>query len=197
MPSLIEGLLSQLGGATAQQIGRQIGADPAKTQTAIAAAVPMLLGALSRNAASPAGASALSGALARDHDGSVLDNLGGYLQAFQTGPGEGILGHVLGATRSTMESNLSKVSGLDLTSVSRLLTVLAPLVMGALGRTQKSQGLDAGSLASLLGHEKQAAAGAVPGMAGLLGLLDRDGDGDVVNDVAKGLGSLGKLFGGR
>lgn len=197
MSTLLESVLSQLGGGRAQAIGEQLGTDPARTQTALAAAVPMLLGALSRNASTPDGAAALSGALARDHDGSVLDNLGGFLQTFQGGSGDGILGHVLGAKRPAVESSLSKASGLDASSVSKLLALVAPVVMGALGRAQRNQGLNADSLAALLSHEKQAATAAAPGLQGFMKLLDTDGDGDVMDDVAKGIGALGKFFGGR
>ena len=39
----------------------------------------MLTGALARNAAKPAGAASLDQALAKDHDGSILDKVGDFL----------------------------------------------------------------------------------------------------------------------
>ena len=67
--SLTEELLSQLQGAPLQQIADQLGTNPSQAQSAVSAALPMLLGALGRNAAQPQGAADLFGALQRDHVG--------------------------------------------------------------------------------------------------------------------------------
>ena len=76
--------------------------------------------------------------------------------------------------------------------------MLAPMVMGALGRQKRQQGLDAGSLAGVLGAERQQMEQSNPAMGMLGSLLDRDDDGSVVDDIAKmGKGLLGGLFGGR
>ena len=66
------------------------------TSKAMAAALPLLLGALSRNASQGDGASSLHQALANDHDGSILDDIGGFLGSGNTSSGNDILGHVLG-----------------------------------------------------------------------------------------------------
>jgi len=70
--------MGQIAGPALGQISGQIGADPQSTQTAVSAALPLLLGALARNASQPGGAEALAGALGRDHDGSVLDHVAGF-----------------------------------------------------------------------------------------------------------------------
>ena len=154
----------------------------------------MLLSALGKNAASPQGAQALLGALSRDHDGSVLDNLGSLLGSGALGKeGTAILGHVLGNKQGAVAAGIGQASGLTADTSGQLLAMLAPLVMGSLGKTQRQGGLDAEGLASMLGGQrKQANAG----LGGLAGLLDMDGDGDMTNDVMK-LGSklLGGLFG--
>jgi len=69
--------------------------------------------------------------------------------------------------------------------------------MGLLGRSQKKEGLDVGALVGMLGAERTQARRMAPQSTGLLGkLLDADGDGDVMDDVAKiGGGLLSKLFG--
>jgi hypothetical protein len=71
--------------------------------------------------------------------------------------------------------------------------------MGALGKTKRDRGLDAGGLAQLLMGEREEAGKKAPQAAGLLGsLLDSDGDGEVADDLAKIGGSLlGSLFGKR
>lgn len=198
MSSLFDTLTQQLGGDAVQQISRQVGADPATTQKALPAALGSLMGALAGNSARGEGAQALTNALARDHDGSILDNLSGYLSNPQAGPGEGILRHALGRKQAAVEVGLSQNTGLDAGSARQLLTVLAPIVMGALGRTQRQKGLDAGAVASLLQGERQEIARKAPEGLGLVGqLLDRDGDGQIMDDVAKIGGGLLKDFLGR
>lgn len=198
MSSLLDVLNQQLSGDTVRQLSRQLGADEASTARAVEGAVPLLVSALARNTARPQGAQSLLGALDRDHDGSVLDDLGSFLGGGRTAPGDAILGHVLGSRRDTAENGLSRMSGLDPQTVSRLLAMLAPIVMGALGRTRREQRLDPGGLAEMLGGERRRAERAAPDAMGMLGqLLDSDGDGQVIDDLAKlGSGFLGQMLGG-
>jgi len=195
--SMIEILMQQLGGDATRQLGQKVGLDENAASKAIAGALPMVLGGLARNAQQKGGAEALLGALDRDHDGSILDDLGGFLQG-GGGQGEAILGHVFGGKRPAVESALGQASGIDKGQAGQLMAMLAPLVMAALAKQKKSSGLDAGGLAQMLGQERQAApagAGAAMGMVGKL--LDRDGDGDFKDDIAAmGAGLLGNLLGG-
>ncbi len=194
MSSLLEMLAGQLGGDTTTQISRQLGSDQAATGKAISAALPVLMGALARNASQKQGAESLAGALARDHDGSILDNLSGFLQKPDTGTGEGILGHVLGSKRAAVEQQLGQQTGLDAGSIGKLLPILAPIVMGALGRAKRQSNLDTGGLSSMLAGERKQAESA-GSLGGLAALLDADRDGDITDDVAKaGMGLLGKLL---
>ncbi|MBN1272511.1 MAG: DUF937 domain-containing protein [Candidatus Aminicenantes bacterium] len=196
MASIIEVLMDQLSGEPLGKISNQLGARKRDTAKAMPEVLGLLTEALARNSSRKEGAQALSTALAKDHDGSILDNLPDFIDHFQDGPGDGILRHVLGDKRSTVEERLSKKSSLDIGSVTNLLTMLAPLVMGFLGRSQKQEGLDANSLAGLLGAEREQARRVAPKSTGLLGqLLDADGDGDITDDVVKiGGGLLGRLF---
>lgn len=198
--SILDILSSQLGPDTVQTVSRQLGIDPATAQQAIAAAVPMLTGGLARNAASPGGAEAIHQAVTRDHDGSLLDDVAGFLGQGQTGMGAGILGHVFGARQGNAAAGLSQATGLDTGKAGQLLMMLAPLVMGALGRQANQQGLDADGIAGALRTSNaQAQAQAPSGFAGILsGMLDQDNDGNVMDDVARlGGDLLGGMFKGR
>lgn len=199
--SLLESLMDQLDGEPARQIGDQLGLDQRQATTAIAAALPMLLGGLARNSGTPQGASSLFSALDRDHDGSVLDDLAGYLQQGSGSAGAGILGHVFGSRQSNVTDAVSRVSGIDARSATSLLAMLAPLLMGALGRAQRGGGLDAGGLTDLLARQRSAppAGGAGGGgLGGLAGMLDRDRDGDLMDDLSSlGGGLLGRVLGAR
>jgi hypothetical protein len=196
--SMLDMLQQHLGGEAVQQISRRLGTDPGTTQTAIAAALPMLVGALAHNAQDPDKAGALATALQRDHDGSILNNVAGYLGGQQNGgaqtDGTGILGHVLGGRQDAVQQGLGRVAGIDPGTAGMLLSMLAPLVMGALGKSARERGIDPGGLAGMLGGERERAAQAAPGgMMGMLGkLLDKDGDGSFMDDIG---GLLGKSFG--
>src|SRR5690606_4513087 len=77
---------------------------PERASDAVAAALPLLLGALGRNASQPQGAQALYGALGRDHGGMDLGSLLGAVlgggmgtsPASSQGDGTGGLGGLLG-----------------------------------------------------------------------------------------------------
>jgi hypothetical protein len=188
-------LTQQLGGGNLGALSQTLGSDEKKTQGALAAALPILMAAMARNSSTPDGASSLHHALSRDHDGSVLDDLQGFLRSPDTGTGDGILRHVLGERRSQVEEGISKSSGLDAASVAKLMATVAPLVMGALGRQQRQQDLDVGALTGVLAEENRTAAETAPALSGLARILDSDQDGSVADDLAKlGKGLLGGLF---
>jgi hypothetical protein len=194
----MEMLTSQLGsGPALGQLSQQLGADERSTQSALGAALPVLLGALARNSSRSGGAQALDRALER-HDGGVLDNLTGFLGAPDVDDGNGILGHVLGERRASVEAGVGKASGIDPSMIAKLLPILAPIVLGALGRQKRQQNLDVGGLTNLLGTERRHIEASGPDLGMLGQLLDQDGDGSVADDVAKiGGGLLGRLFGKR
>lgn len=194
MPGLMDLLGGALGGDVQRQLGAQIGADPQATGSAIQAALPMILAGLTRNASQPGGADALHRALQDDHDGSLLDNLGGLLGGALGGRaanGPGILGHVLGDRQDAAQRAVAGSSGLNGAQAAQLMAMLAPIVMGALGRAQRSQGLNPGGLASMLQNEHATAAQSQPDLIGLATqLLDRNNDGSVLDDLMKGLGGM-------
>lgn len=197
--SIFEMLNQQLTDrGTLDQIGRQIGArDNAATQKAVQMGLAGLMGGLAKNAQQGSGAEALAGALDRDHDGSILDNLGGFLGNPDAGNGEGILKHVFGEKRQMVEAGIGQQAGLDSASVQRLLKMLAPILLGALAKQKRSNNLDAGALRDMLGGERATVERKVPQLGGLASLLDRDGDGSVADDVAKLGGGLLKSFFGK
>lgn len=193
MDTLTEQLMQQLAGGAMSQIGQKIGADDQATNAALSMAVPLLVSALAKNASNPAGAQALQQAVDRDHDGSILNDVEGFLGNPEAANGAGILGHVLGSQQSAVTQGLTKGTGLNNDQVSQLLQIAAPLVMGALGQQHQQQGFDASSLASFLGGQQQMAQQSSPDMMSTLNsLLDFNKDGSALDDI---LGFAGKLFG--
>ncbi|HEX5396617.1 MAG TPA: DUF937 domain-containing protein [Candidatus Limnocylindria bacterium] len=185
--------LNQLLSGQTEQISQRIGADGATTSNAIQAAVPSLLAALSQEADKGEG---LQQALEKDHDGSILDNLAGYLGGTaqlspRTTNGAGILNHVLGDKQDTLARGISAKSGLDIGSVANLLTLLAPIVMGMLGKKQSSGA--GGGLGDILNREKADAQGQ-GGLGDILGSILGSGG----TTKSGGIGDiLGGLLGGK
>jgi hypothetical protein len=190
-------LLSQVQPSQLDQIGRAAGVDQDQVASVLQGAVPGLLEGLSRNASTTQGAEALWGALDRDHDGSALDDLAGFLGG-SGGMADGakILGHVFGSRQAGVENSISRASGVDGAAVAKIMAMVAPLIMGALGKAKNQMNLDPSGLSQMLGQERQAAQQAAPDMMDLLGkMLDSDGDGSAMDDIAKlGSGLLGGLF---
>jgi hypothetical protein len=193
---MLQLIVSQLGGGAVSKISDQLGVDEGQAQQAIGLALPMLIGALNRNASSPAGAQALTQALQRDHDGSILAGLPEKVSQQDTIiDGMAILGHVFGEKKDSVEDSVSKGSGLDPQAVATLMAMLAPIVMGALGKIQQSKSLDAQGVSQVLQQERDTVEKTNSGLAQL---LDMDGDGDVTEEVISlGANLLGGLFGGK
>lgn len=196
MAPLIDLVNQQLDNESISQLSRQLGADENTTRQAVPAALTALLGGLSRNASQPQGAQQLAGALSRDHDGSLLDNLSGFFGNPQGGQGAGILGHIFGNRTPAVESQVGRTTGLNQQQVGRLLMLLAPVVLAALSRRKQQQSLDPGGLSEVLRGEREHIERTNPQNRGLLeSMLDRDGDGQIMDDLA-GLAG-GFLGGGR
>jgi hypothetical protein len=191
--SLLEMIQQQLGGQAVDQISRKIGADPGTTGNAIDAALPLLLTAVARNATPGPQAQSLNKAVSQDHDGGILDDVPGFLNQAERGPGAGILRHVLGGRQQTVQTGLSQATGLDAGKTGQLLAMLAPLVMGAVGRAKRENQLDENGLSTMLTGEQERLKESAPGVMGALSrFLDQDNDGSVMDDVG---GMLGKAFG--
>ena len=205
--SIVDELLGQLQGPLLGQIAGQLGTDNSQTQNAITAAIPMIVGALGRNAQTPQGADDLFGALQRDHvpaAGGV--DLGGLLGSLLGGgaamaparqmDGGGILGHIFGGAQPRAEAGLGQATGIGSDKSAQLLKILAPIVMAFLAKQVSARNMDAGGLGSMLGQE-HAQVQQQGGLGGGLmnAVLDTDGDGDV--DLSDLMRLGGSLLGGR
>lgn len=202
MFSLQDLLGAQQGNDAVASISNTVGADSSMVSTAIQMALPALINGLANNASTPDGAESLNTALEEDHDGSMLDNIGGLAgmilggqQAAAPPPpaanAGGILGHILGANQGAVAQDVSNKSGLNIGQVAQILMILAPIVMGYLGREKRQQNVGADGLGGLLGgllggQQAQAApqssGNAVMDMASAM--LDSDHDGSALDDIA-------------
>ena len=128
------------------------------------------------------------GALKRDHDGGILGDLMGVLsgqkqaQNAKTTDGTGIINHLLGNRQLEAAQVISQMSGLDIFKSGVLMQLIAPIIMGVVGQTQKSSGFDLGGLAKVLMQGKQAQQ-QQSGPSIFEKLLDQDGDGSMMDDL--------------
>lgn len=202
MTGLLELLNSDLGKSLVGGASQQLNQNKDQTASALSTALPLILGAMKNNASTPKGAEGLLGALSNsNHDGSILDNLGEMLgNSDEMKDGAGILGHIFGGKEQNVAKAVSVKSGMDMSSVMKLLQMATPVIMGYLGKQSRQQQVsDGGGIQNLLG--------------GILGgeaendqnfvsqILDADGDGSVIDDLI-GMASgnkkegLGGIIGG-
>src|SRR5215213_6442318 len=195
MFSLGELLGQQQGSQAVDEISNTVGAQPSMVNSAIQMALPALINGLANNAQTPQGAENLNSAL-EQHDGGILDSLGGLggLAGAILGGGQqqpaspqldagGILGHILGGNQGQVTQQISNQSGLNMGQVAQILMILAPIVMGYLGRQKQQNNLDAGGLSDLLGQQQQQIQQSPQG-GFLERMFDSDGDGSVTDDIA-------------
>ena len=193
----LEALLGLLQGQDLGQLAEQVGGNEGQVKNGVMAALPAMLTALSKNTGTEKGAQELNNALEKKHDGSILDNLSGYLSNPDLKDGAGILNHLFGSQTSNVANAVSQSSGLDTNGSMKMLQMLAPILMGMLGQQKKQNNLDAkglGNLTSMLASNFGSEAGASGIMEAVTNLLDANKDGNVMDDI---LGMVGKFFGGK
>jgi len=175
---MIDEILAQI---PSEELAAQLGTDPDTAMDAARKALPALLGGLSSNV-SLGGGDALGAALQRDHDGSLLDSPN-PLAAVDATDGGKIIGHIFGDKQDAVVERLGATSRAGSSVFTKLLPLLAPLVMAWLAK--KVGG-------ALSGGTQQAATGAVASSqpAGILGGTP------AAQPSAQSGGGLGGLLGG-
>jgi len=163
------------------KIASGLGLDRSVAQKAIGGAVPALLSSVADLASTPNGARQLTNTLAQQKPDSLES-----LKSLITGSGQKTLaetgsnmlsGLFGGGTVDTMAQTIGKFAGIGEGSGKSVVGMLGPIVLSALGQQQRSAGLDATGLASLLGSQREHIAAAIPsGLADQLsaaGLIDK------------------------
>lgn len=187
------------------RLAEQLGTDRGTAEQATRQALPVLLGTLAGNARQDGGADQIASAIQRDHDGSILEG-DDVLKAVDPQDGEKILGHMFGGRQGEVVQALGATSQGSGSLFSKLLPMLAPLVMAWLGKRMGGQsggggGGLGGVLSDLLGGEVENERSSQPDLGGLLDVLTKGGGsgGSGLDDLLGGLGrggGLGGLLGG-
>jgi hypothetical protein len=190
MSGILDLLNSDMGKQLVSSISEKTGINASQASSVVSNGLPALMGAMQNNLSSGEG---LLGALTSGkHDGSILDNIGGFLNGGDFTDGSKILGHVLGGNQDTMVQGLSSKTGVDSGMIAKILPMLAPIVMGYLGKQTKSNGVtNSSDLSGMLGG----LLGGSGGSSILTSVLDQNGDGKL--DVSDAMSALsGKKKGG-
>ena len=212
MAGILDLLQGPMGQTLTSGAGKQLGMGEEKAGSALSAALPLILGAMKNNASTENGAAGLLKALGNDKhsSGGLLDNLGsilggGGIDEDVMQDGAGILGHVFGGKEENVAQAVSKSSGIDMGQAMSILKVAGPFLMSFLGKQTREQGVsDQNGIGDLLGG--MLGGGQKESQSMINRLLDADGDGSIIDDVAgmllsggdkkSGLGNLlGGLFG--
>jgi hypothetical protein len=185
-------------------IAEKFGVSPDVARQAVQEGSAAIVGGLAKNAATPAGSSAIEDALNRHGGFSGASKVDDVDQA----DGGKILGHVFGDKQQEVTESLTKsektAGGIDF---GKLLPILAPIIMGLIANAKGGSGASGsnggGGLGNILGgllgggQQGQASGGGglgdiLGGLGGLLGggsSSGAQGGGNVIGDI------LGGLFG--
>jgi hypothetical protein len=154
------------------RIASALGINRSDAQSGVTAAVPALLAAFCGLADKPGGAQSLVNTIKQQS--GVVDNfasmIGGSNQASFIERGSSLLTSLLGSHDSaSLASTVGRFAGLGQTRATSLLGMLAPLVMGLIGKQIGTRGIDVGSLTSMLASQRDQIAQTLPsGMGQML-----------------------------
>ncbi len=166
-----------------EQIGEKLGLDTSSVDNVLKNSIPEIGKAITKNTSSEDGLSSFIGAL-KDHDSDDVDSMIKNIGNVDTEDGSKIISHILGGEQESILSGISNKTGVSSGGISSIWSMIAPILMGFLGKQSKSSGggFDISSILSgVLGSPK-----------GLVGMLDKDNDGSVLDDLGD---MAGKLFG--
>lgn len=147
--SLIDLLTGNTGNQVAEQAENKFGISKNQIIALLAVATPLVISYLRNKSQDNKEAEALNNALDKDHDGSILDDTS-QLEARQN-EGGSILSHVFGNEKSTVENQLSQNTGISIDKIGPILAMLAPVIMGYIGKEKQQNNVGAGGLGDLLG----------------------------------------------
>ena len=197
--NLIELITGNAGNQVASQAENKFGISKNQIIALLAVAAPLVISYLRKKSQEdPNEAEALNNALDKDHDGSILDNPAQVEARVQEGGS--ILDHIFGGQKAQVENQLSQNTGISMDKIGPVLAMLAPLIMGYIGKEKQSSGVNSGGgLGDLLGGilgGAQNQAQAEPSnplndiLGSVLGGSSQQSSGNPLNDI------LGSVLGG-
>ena len=170
-------------GSAVNDMGKQFNMNSNQVNSIITSALPTLIGAMQKNTATESGATSLAGALANHLGDGINLNSANLLD------GSKILGHILGGSSDSFITGLAKKNGVSNSQASGILSAILPMLLGLLGKGQKSGNVGIGGLGGMLGSllgggGSQASTGG--GLGSILGGAMGDKNNNGVPDIIEG-----------
>ena len=179
--NLLELISGYLTPSVVSKMAGIVGESPALTQKAVDVAVPTLAGAACNQASTPSGASSLLSSLSPSKlDSGIVSNFANYLTGGATtqnlmSAGENLLIGLLGGNLGKVAGSIAGASGISTTGASALLSLIAPLFFGALGKEVSDRGLSGSGLSALLSSHRDTIQRLAPAsLASALGVSSMD-----------------------
>jgi len=143
-------------GEVANKAANLLGEKEDKVKTAIEGLIPTFVGGLMKRASNEAGATTLMNVVKKgNHDGSIIEQLGDIVNnkdsfAKIVEKGNGLVSMLLPDKKSSIATMISQFAGVRNSSATSLLSIVAPIVVGKLGKIVTTQNLDKAGLANTL-----------------------------------------------
>jgi outer membrane protein OmpA-like peptidoglycan-associated protein len=176
MANLIQTITTAFTPDVTSKLAAAMGESPSAVTSGVGAAGPALLAGALQRSATPAGSRSLLDLVNQAQaGGQPLDRLGSIAsddsaRASFLSHGQGLASGLLGGSTSNVASAISSHSGLGMDGATKLLALVAPVVLGVLGRAA-GPSPSASGLQSLLNNERASILGALPpGLGSLFGL---------------------------
>ncbi len=164
MSGFLNELMENYGSEVTEQMSGKLGIDKGIASQIIPKVAPLIMGGLKKQMETRGGSDRVNHILNKYGNESVLDNIGGLFDsgAREERPDPG-LGGLLGDSGFKATEMLQNNFNLDSGIAKKIIPMLAPVVLGALTRKRDKEGA---------------------GSTGIASLIDQDGDGQILDDVA-------------
>lgn len=146
--SLIDLLTGNTGNQVAERAESKFGIDRNQIIALLAVVAPLIISYLRKKSQDTQEAESLNAALDKDHDGSILNDVN-QAEARQS-EGNSILTHIFGGEKNNVENQLSQKTGISIDKIGPVLSMLAPIIMGYIGKEKQQNNVGAGGLGGLL-----------------------------------------------
>ncbi|TDQ77181.1 DUF937 domain-containing protein [Sphingobacterium yanglingense] len=185
-----------VGSKAISAIANLLNIEESKAKWLVAAAVPLMIAALNYNSKKGTEQEAGINKALDQHNGGILDQIGGLLGQGPTEDDNKIVNHMFGNNTEMVKDNLAAKTGISTDKIGSVLAILAPLVMGYLGK-QKQEQSSGGGIGDLLGGLMGGQSGSSAG-GGILGSILGSvlgGSQEETQQTPTEIGGLGDLVG--
>jgi hypothetical protein len=177
-----------------QQLAAKADVEEGIAKKAIKAGLPAILEGLNQNSNTKKGAESLNEALSQ-HDGGVFSDFeNGKFDNLDIADGGKIIGHIFGSNQNAVTKELGKEAGISSNKTMKLLSLLAPIIMGFLGKQKKENDMNASDISGLTTSLMSNFLGGSGGGGDLLGMVtgllgsqsgdsDKPGLGGILDDL--------------